>query len=1154
MAMRMRNDRGVVDNGGMALIVHTATRADAFIAPLVAHVSGGSSNPLHPEIIGIPTKGMERWLSQELSLRLGSREGRSDGICASIDFMFLGAVMSRVAAGVIPDPRTDPWRPSHAVWPLIDIVDTHRGESWMHRLDGYLDRQLQDASSEDEEVPTRRFSIVRGIADLFDRYAMHRPEMVARWFRGDDVDSLGGTLDAQYVWQPHLWRELRARIGVPTLAEDLEAHCMRLREIPVGEPAVARCAIVGVSRLPVTYLRLLDAVAERSVVELFVLHPSPALWRDIATSIPTASPISRRRSDDDPLADARHPLLMSWARDVRETQLMLGGDATPVVPTSRLGSTLLARLQDDIAANRQPTQSADAAARDQRPAHDIDDRSVQVHACHGALRQVEVLRDALMHLVTTHPDLAPSDIVIITPDLDTFAPLIEGVFGSHLAMGRDDIDAFADALTGLRVRVSDRSQRTELSLPSVAEQLLALAGARCTVAEVMEFARHEAVSRRFGFDDELLTDMEQWVRDAGVRWGIDARARAPYGVVEFDAYTWDHGLDRIMVGAAMGDDIDHEIASVAGIDGIALGGLDRIGLVAQFVDRLSTHLAALRAPATVQEWLSRLSAAVDALSCSAVDAVDERVALAQLFDEIRADADGALVLLSRQEIHDLLSRHLDGAPSRTAFRTGNLTVTSMVPMRGVPHKVVCLLGLDDGIFPPVDRADGDDLMRSQPLVGDRDVRSEALGALLDAVMCAGTHLIVTYTGTSPVTNAPIPPVVPIGELLDACAQTVATSHPFGDSLPAREALKESVWMTHPLHSFDARNFLPGHVARDRIWGVDPIAYAEAIAAQHVVDVARPFLGTPLAPIDAEVIQLNELIAFIRRPVEHFLKNRLHIEAWNPSEAPSDDIPLSLDTLEAWGIGERVLIACRGGGRREDALRSERVHGALPPGAFTELLLKKINLNVTKILDATTGACAGYAAATIPIEIQLDDGRRIVGSVPDVHGSRYVLSTYSKFSAVQRAQAWIHLIALTVANPTQAWDARIVARPESEKKSAHGCVIGAVDLDLARQVLDEIVALFDDGMGAPVMFFPRTSYDYVAADDGTAHAGYRAAEASWNPYSGGRSGRSDAQEAAHEMIFGRVLLFDELMKRHGDEFRTRAQTFWAPFQSAVIAGG
>lgn len=1144
----MRNDRGVVDNGGMALVVHTATRADAFLSPLVAHVSKRSSNPLHPEIIGVPTKGMERWLSQELSLRLGSRDGRSDGICANIDFVFLGALMSRMAGGVIPDPRTDPWRPSHAVWPLIDIVDAHRGESWMQRLDGYLDRQLRDASSGDGELPTRRFSIVRGIADLFDRYAMHRPEMVARWFRGDDVDALGGALDAQYAWQPHLWRELRAHIGVPTLAEGLEDHCQRLRDTPVGEAGPGRCAIVGVSRLPVTYLRLLDAVAQHSVVELFLLHPSPLLWREIATSASTDSPSARRRSDDDPLADARHPLLMSWARDARETQLMLGSDAIQAMSTSRSQSTLLSRVQDDIAANRQRRHTRDAADRGQQLA---PDRSVQVHACHSAPRQVEVLRDALMHLVTAHPDLAPSDIVIMTPDLETFAPLIEGVFGSHVATGRNEVDAFVDALSGLRVRVSDRSQRTESPLSSVAEQLLALAGARCTVTEVMGFARHEAVSRRFGFDDELLTNMEQWVRDAGVRWGIDASARAPYGVVEFDAYTWDRGLDRIMVGAAMGDDFDHEIAGVVGINGISLGGIERIGPCAEFVDRLRTNLAALRTPATVEEWLSRLAAAVDGLSCPAIDAMDERVALAQLFDEIRTDADGATVLLSRQEVHDLLARHLDGPPSRTAFRTGNLTVTSMVPMRGVPHKVVCLLGLDDGIFPPSDRADGDDLMRSQPLVGDRDVRSEALGALLDAVMSAGTHLIITYTGTSALTNTSIPPVVPIGELLDVCAQAVSTSHLSSDPARAREVLEGSVWITHPMHSFAARNFLPGQVAQDEIWGVDPIAHAEAIAAQHMVDVAPSFLGAPLAPIVTELVQLSELVAFIRRPVEYFLKQRLHIEAWNPSEAPSDDIPLSLDFLEQWGVGERVLIACRNGGRREQALHQEQVRGALPPGAFAESLLTQINRNVTEILDAVNGACAGYAATTIPIEIQLDDGRRLIGSVPDVHGTRYVLSTYSKFSAVQRAQAWIYLIALTVADPTQAWDAQIVTRPESQKKSAGGCVIGAIDPDLARQVLNDIVALFDDGVRAPVMFFPKTSYAYVSARGGAAHASERDAEMAWNPDGG--FVRAEAEEVAHEMIFGRVLTFGELMARHGDEFRTRAQTFWAPFQSAVRAG-
>ncbi len=207
------------------LHIHRAERADRLADGLAETLLEPLDDPFAPEVVAVPTRGIERWLTQRLSTQLGTSDGdRNDGVCANVEFPFPGRmILAALAAATGIDPDNDPWLAERSVWPLLEVVDECLGEPWLATLAAHL-----EGARGDPEDPMRRFGAVRHIADLFDRYAVHRPAMVRSWAGGSHDDD----------WQPELWRRLRARIGAPSPAERLVPACERIRRRP------------GVARLP----------------------------------------------------------------------------------------------------------------------------------------------------------------------------------------------------------------------------------------------------------------------------------------------------------------------------------------------------------------------------------------------------------------------------------------------------------------------------------------------------------------------------------------------------------------------------------------------------------------------------------------------------------------------------------------------------------------------------------------------------------------------------------------------------------------------------------------------------------------------------------------------------------------------------------------
>jgi exodeoxyribonuclease V gamma subunit len=650
----------------------------------------------------------------------------------------------------------------------------------------------------------------------------------------------------------------------------------------------------------------------------------------------------------------------------------------------------------------------------------------------------------------------------------------------------------------------------------VTAQLIELAAQRLTASQMLDLADSEPVRRRFRFDDEDISRIQDWVVESGIRWGLDAAHRREYKLDRLPAGTWRAGLARILLGVAMADSDRQLYEGVLPVDDVESGVIDLAGRFAEFVDRVGTALDALRGPATVGGWAKALAGAADALIATSDRDAWQRYELSGMLAEIIADAGGAAarIEIALPELRALLAHRLQGRPTRANFRTGHLTVCTLVPMRSVPHRVVCLLGLDDGAFPRRSPRDGDDLLLDTPHVGDRDPRTEDRQMLLDALLAAQDRLLIMFSGNDERTNAPRPPAVPVGELLDAIDRTAHTD---------AGAAREHVLLRHPLQPFDRRNFVAGELLPAGPWGLSRTALDGAIALRGDRALPEPFLATPLPAIPTARLALEDLVHFAERPVRAFLRQRLGISLSEFADEIDDGLPVDLDPLERWQIGQRLLEGALAGVDPKACIRAEIASGSLPPGQLGLPVVERI----WPVVDRIAAHARSYAdepPRSVAVNTRLPDGRVLTGSVSGVRGHVLLTVSYARLSPRHRLAAWVRLLALTASKPDQPFEAVTVGRArygtDADLTVARIAPLGAV----AMPELEALFDLHDRGMREPLPLPSTTAaaYAHAAATGADAEAAAMAQWASRFNFDG------EDVDPDHQRAFGGVRSLAELL--------------------------
>ncbi|MDQ6993045.1 MAG: exodeoxyribonuclease V subunit gamma [Mariprofundus sp.] len=967
------------------------------------------ADPFQAETILVPSMPMQHWLGYRLAEHAGINCNNAFPLPASW-------IWNLVTAAELNLPLSDPLGREQAGWLIFQLLPGMLTEPAFAPLQYYL---------ADDKQGIKRWQLSERIADLFDRYQYYRPELIRSWSRGNESD-----------WQALLWRQLLCEIGENVHRVALIDRWLQ-KPVMVGVPE--RINLFAISSLPPLLLQVIQAVASHSDILLFYLTPTNRYWADLVSEKKQAS--KRLQCPDEAVYyESGHELLASWGRQGQVFQdLLLMDDSLQALEfdchSEHWGEpSLLHQLQADLFHVEQEANTEMLA-----------DRSLQLHVCHSAMRECQVLHDELLKQLAADKALKPEDILVMVPEISRYAPYIEAVFS------KDDARPF------IPWNLSDISVADEHPVIRTFLQLLALPSSRFTLSEIMSLLDVEEIASRFALDIDAVAQVRRLLETLHVRWGIDGTHRGELGLDDSVANSWKQAEQRLLAGFAMGDEGMWE--GVAPL-GVGQTELDVMVLFWNLFERLNHWRCRLQTAQQAVLWQSELALLLDELF---VEGDDSNGRLQQIRDELFALADHAGEQeLSRELVMHWLQERLSQRDVVGRYFSGGVSFCGMRPMRSLPFKVICLLGMHDSAFPGREHPLEFDRMVEQWQPGDPIKGEMDRYLLLETVLCARNSLYISYTGRTLRDNSACQPSVLVHELLDMLEQQWGKS------------VLQEITHVHPMQPFSRQNYSAPQSAFDAYW----CGLANAIDDyQRHEEGVRDWPEAPLPltePDDGREVALGRLIQFARHPVKHFFNSTLGIYLQEEEEL-CDDEPFALDGLAKWSLSSRLLDDYLAG--VESDLSRLQAEGILPHGGFAERAVALQEKAVEAMCETLQPYREGQQKPqVIALTIPMRDAElvRLSGQVEHYypgHGLLHV--TASEQSGKQLLVLWLEHLALCAAGIMTTTEASLLVSKGNRRQRLPHLTTG-----VATQHLADYIGYYQQGLRLPLPLLGKSSWLYA----------------------------------------------------------------------------
>jgi exodeoxyribonuclease V gamma subunit len=868
--------------------------------------------------------------------------------------------------------------------------------------------------------------------------------MILDWDKG---------LDTQ--WQAILWREIGRGYPINHRAALKNKIFERIKRPGVQlDTFPERISVFGISALPPYHVEILAAVAQRIQVHLFLMNPCREYWGDLLTRHEKRRIQERERKkkvrEEDLHLEPGNALLTSMGMLGRDFfELMENCDAEGHDHFDEpAGERLISIIQKDIFNLR----DCSAAGSRKRPIDHADD-SIRIHSCHSPMREVEVLQDRLLSLFESDHTLLPKDIIIMTPDIGTYAPFIQAVFSVP-----------ADDPRFIPFSIADRGVRQESQLADTFLSLLEFHGSRFGASQVMALLDSPSVIRRFSLSGNDLDLIYRWIRDTRICWGIDGKGKQDLELPPFTENTWRAGLERMLLGYAMpgrGETIFKEILPY---DTIEAGDAAVLGNFMDFCERLFLLAGALGAHRSLREWGDFLAGVLDHFFQADDETERDMTFIRRVLHDLgkRQDLSGFEEKISLGVIKSHLSSLLEQEGFGHGFLTGAVTFCAMLPMRSIPFRVICLLGMDDDAYPRQTKPLGFDLIARDPKPGDRSRRKDDRYLFLEALLSVREKLHISYVGQSIQDNSIRPPSVLVSELLDYIAEGFALAVP-------EKSILEHIVTKHHLQAFNPKYF--GGQEKSISYSTENCEAARQLLAGNKEE--KPFITQALPEPSAEwmTADVNQLCRFLAHPARFLLNGRLGIHLEEDDALFDETEPFEVQGLEKYGLEQELVERMFHKGMLKDSFPTVRASGQLPHGVPGELYFRETCRGVESFVKRLAAHRKGNPLDPLEANLQIE-GLRLTGRIENLYCNGLLQFRYADVKPKDRLKIWVH---------------HLVVNSLHAKNYPLHSILACKDADYtydpvseSGSVLAELLLIYRRGLTEPIHFFPRSSFAYAEA--------------------------------------------------------------------------
>jgi exodeoxyribonuclease V gamma subunit len=1023
------------------------------------------ADPFQRETVVVQHPGMGRWLSLRLADELG--------VCANIGFSqpagFIWQILEFLLPGV---PQNNPFDPGVLPWAVLKQFERIRGLRGFGAVNAYLQGNGEAES----------FQLAQQIAACLDQYLVYRPDWVESWEHGERaVDGDG--------WQSELWRLLTDEHKDEhwaALQKRLFASARKGELNPHNLPQ--RVFLFALSSLSPGYLSLVELLAELTDVHLLLLNPCQQHWTDIVDQKDLAER-ELSGSSDGLYLEVGNPLLASLGAQGRDFLSLIheidpGAEDHFVDPGDE---SLLHRIQQDILDLREPGESSSFA-------FGSDDRSIRIHSCHSAMREVEVLHDQLLGMFDDNPGLQPSDVLVMTPDMDTYAPYVEAVFGAAEEHGR------------VPFSIADRATLAESPLAESFLKLLSLPSSRYDVNEMLSLLEVSSICARFGLTTDDIPRIAEWLEQAEVRWGKDASTREKLGLPPTDRNSWRSGLDRMLLGFAMppGDELYQGLLPFEHVEGSAAQIVGGLSAFAQAVFELENLLAGHN---TMEQWEAIVAQVIDLFYLP--DDSDElklqqvRETAAQIAG--RAGSAGIARKFGIEMLNYQLGNLLDKPSVAGSFIGNGVSFCALTPMRSVPFKVICIIGMNDGQYPRDRRPPGFDLMEGRFRTGDRSRRGDDRYLFLETLISCREIFYLSYTGQDVRDNSAIPPSVLVSELCDYINRTASGQ----DGLEVCDMLT----VRHPLQPFSTDYFR----GDDELFSFDRGMCRAAAAGAEARRERPPLITQALSdrPESDRQVELIQLLEFFSSPARYLIKRQLGIVLESERGLLESRDPFSLDYFYHSDLLHQLVQFHREGLDTQQLLQREQAAGRFPHGRYGEQYFQQLNNQASQFAPQVESLDPGGVTESLDLDFQ-GSGLRLMGKIQDVGSCGIFGFSVKRVHDAQLLQLWIRHLALNlVVSGHQAstrWldaDGVMVFRPVKN----------------ADDYVNDLLQLYQEGQRAALHLFPKSSRAYAESRIGREHDPDKSLTAARSRWDGSEWSPGESQSPYYRLAFSGCDVMD-----------------------------